>query len=108
MPPFGRVIKLLRSCHRTPLNRRGAHGLQLRAGDGEVSSSRISRFEALYILCLMCGLWQGEALALHWRDIDLDEGTLRVNLQLQRVRGGGGLRFSEPKNASRRTDRGHR
>src|SRR5215213_3781521 len=36
-PPFGRVIKLLRSCHRTPLNRRGADGLQLLAGDGEVS-----------------------------------------------------------------------
>ena len=52
---------------------------------------------------MMCGLRQGEALALHWRDIDLDGGTLRVNLQLQRVRGGGGLRFSQPKNASRRT-----
>src|SRR5215218_9685212 len=61
------------------------------------------RFEALYILCLMCGLRQGEALALRWRDIDLEGNTLRVNLQLQRVRGGGGLRFSEPKNASRRT-----
>ena len=39
-PPFGRVIKLLRSCYRMPLDRRGAHGLQLRAGDGEVSRSR--------------------------------------------------------------------
>jgi integrase len=61
------------------------------------------RFEALYFLCLMCGLRQGEALALRWQDIDLDGGTLRVSWQLQRVRGGGGLRFSEPKNASRRT-----
>jgi integrase len=61
------------------------------------------RFEALYVLCLMCGLRQGEALALRWQDIDLDGGTLRVGRQLQRVRGGGGLRFSEPKNASRRT-----
>jgi len=61
------------------------------------------RFEALYILCLMCGLRQGEALALCWQDIDLDGGTLRVRRQVQRVRGGGGLRFSEPKNASRRT-----
>ena len=68
-----------------------------------LKAAKGDRFEALYILCLMCGLRQGEALALHWRDIDLDEGTLRVNLQLQRVRGGGGLRFSEPKNASRRT-----
>ena len=68
-----------------------------------LKAAKGDRFEALYILCLMCGLRQGEALALRWRDIDLDGGTLRVNLQLQRVRDGGGLRFSEPKNASRRT-----
>jgi integrase len=68
-----------------------------------LKAAKGDRFEALYILCLMCGLRQGEALALRWRDIDLDGGKLRVNLQLQRVRGGGGLRFSEPKNASRRT-----
>src|SRR5215217_5206993 len=68
-----------------------------------LKAAKGNRFEALYILCLMCGLRQGEALALRWRDIDLDGGTLRVNLQLQRVRDGGGLRFSEPKNASRRT-----
>jgi integrase len=68
-----------------------------------LKAAKGDRFEALYILCLMCGLRQGEALALRWRDIDLDGGTLRVNLQLQRVRGGGGLQFSEPKNASRRT-----
>jgi integrase len=68
-----------------------------------LKAAKGDRFEALYFLCIMCGLRQGEALALRWRDIDLDEGTLRVNLQLQRVRGGGGLQFSEPKNASRRT-----
>jgi integrase len=68
-----------------------------------LKAAKGDRFEALYILCLMCGLRQGEALALRWRDIDLDEGKLRVNLQLQRVRDGGGLQFSEPKNASRRT-----
>ena len=61
------------------------------------------RYEALYVLCIMAGLRQGEALGLKWSDIDLEVGTLRVNRQLQRVRGGGGLQFSEPKNASRRT-----
>jgi len=40
---------------------------------------------------------------LRWSDIDLDANTLRVSRQLQRMRGGGGLVFSEPKNASRRT-----
>jgi integrase len=72
-----------------------------------LKAAKGDRFEALYILCLMCGLRQGEALALHWRDIDLDGGTLRVNLQLQRMRRdgkkSGKLVFSEPKNASRRT-----
>jgi integrase len=45
----------------------------------------------------------GEALGLRWSDIDLEAGTLRVKRQLQRIREGGGLVFSEPKNASRRT-----
>jgi integrase len=45
----------------------------------------------------------GESLGLKWSDISLDTGTLRVNRQLQRIREGGGLVFSEPKNASRRT-----
>jgi integrase len=45
----------------------------------------------------------GEALGLKWSDIDLDAKTLRVNRQPQRIRDGGGLVFSEPKNASRRT-----
>ena len=80
--------------------------------DGEqaqafLEAARGARYEALYVLCLMAGLRQGEALGLKWSDIDLDEGTLRVNRQLQRVRRdgekSGKLVFSEPKNASRRT-----
>jgi integrase len=54
-------------------------------------------------LSLTCGLRMGESLGLKWTDINLDAGTLRVNRQLQRIREGGGLVFSEPKNASRRT-----
>jgi integrase len=61
------------------------------------------KFEALYVLSLTVGLRMGEALGLRWSDIDLDAKTLRVNRQLQRIRDGGGLVFSEPKNASRRT-----
>jgi integrase len=72
-----------------------------------LEAARGDRFEALYVLCLMCGLRQGEALALRWQDVDLDAGTLRVNRQLQRQRRDGekpgALVFSEPKNASRRT-----
>ncbi len=68
-----------------------------------LDAARSDRYEALYVLCITAGFRQGEALGLKWSDIDLEAGTLRVNRQLQRVRGGGGLQFSEPKNASRRT-----
>src|SRR5215213_2595172 len=72
-----------------------------------LKAAKGDRFEALYVLCLMCGLRQGEALALRWQDIDLAGGTLRVSRQLQRMRRdgkkSGRLVFSEPKNASRRT-----
>jgi len=72
-----------------------------------LDAARGDRYETLYILCLMVGLRQGEALGLKWSDIDLDAGTLRVNRQLQRVRRDGDkpgtLVFSKPKNASRRT-----
>jgi len=62
-----------------------------------------NKFEALYVLSLTVGLRMGEALGLRWSDIDFHAKTLRVSRQLQRVREGGGLVFSEPKNASRRT-----
>jgi integrase len=72
-----------------------------------MKAAKGDRFDALYVLCLMCGLRQGEALALRWQDIDLEGGTLRVSRQLQRMRRdenkSGKLVFSEPKNASRRT-----
>jgi integrase len=79
----------------TPLDVEQAHVL-LEAAKGD-------RFECLYVLSLTCGLRMGEALGLKWSDIDFDVGTLRVHRQVQRVREGGGLVFSEPKNASRRT-----
>jgi integrase len=68
-----------------------------------LNAARGDRFEALYVLSLTTGLRMGEALGLRWSDVDLDAGTLRVSRQVQRMREGGGLVFSEPKNASRRT-----
>ena len=68
-----------------------------------LEAAKHDRFECLYILSLTCGLRMGESLGLKWSDIDLDAGTLRVHRQVQRIRDGGGLVFSEPKNASRRT-----
>jgi integrase len=81
----------------TPLDAEQARGFL------HTASESGDRFEALYVLSLTTGLRMGEALGLRWSDIDLDAGTLRVSRQVQRMREGGGLVFSEPKNASRRT-----
>ena len=65
--------------------------------------ARGDRWECLYVLALSCGIRRGELVGLKWSDIDLGTRTLRINRQLQRMRDGGGLYFSQPKNASRRT-----
>ena len=71
-----------------------------------LAAARGDRLEALYVLAIHCGLRRGELLGLRWSDAYPDAGTLRVNRQLQRMRDGSGLVFSEPKNnKARRTIR---
>jgi len=71
-----------------------------------LATARGDRLEALYVLAIHCGPRRGELLGLRWSDVDLDAGTLRINRQLQRMRDGSGLVFSEPKNKkARRTIR---
>lgn len=61
-----------------------------------------ARLEAMYFVALGLGLRLGEVLGLHWQDVNLDEGHLRVRVSLQRI--GPDLVFTEPKSArSRRT-----
>jgi integrase len=64
-------------------------------GKAFLESVKGHRLEALFWVALMLGLRRGEILGLHWSDIDLDAGTLRVNQALQRVNGQ--LLLSEPK-----------
>ena len=60
------------------------------------------RLESLYRLMLATGLRRGEALALHWVDVDLEAGSLRVRWTLSRT--SKGLEIGEPKTErSRRT-----
>lgn len=60
------------------------------------------RLYALWVIMLMTGLRRSEACGLHWSDVDLDCGTLRINRGLQRVNGS--LRELPPKTRrSRRT-----
>jgi integrase len=63
---------------------------------------RDDRLEPLFRLMLATGLRRGEALALHWSDLDLDTGLLRVRWTLTRT--SKGLELGEPKtDKSRRT-----
>ena len=43
--------------------------------------------EAAILVALTCGLRPGELLALHWDDIDLDAGELRIRQAIVRTRG---------------------
>jgi len=67
-----------------------------------LEAARGDRYEALYALALLRGLRQGELFGLMRRDLDLEARTLRVERQLQRMRDGSGLQFSEPKHGSKR------
>jgi integrase len=66
----------------------GEAGQLLEAAKGD-------RLYPLLVLLLGSGLRRGEALALHWRDVDLTAGHMRVRWSLARV--GGKLLFSQPK-----------
>jgi integrase len=61
------------------------------------------RLYALYALALSTGMRQGELLGMHWREVDLDAGTVYVRYTLQAARNGPAT-FGTPKTAkSRRT-----
>jgi len=66
-----------------------------------LSVVRGDRLEALYVLAVTTGMRQGELLALRWRDVDLEGGSLRVTSSIQYVRGKG-LCVSSPKTARSR------
>jgi integrase len=59
-----------------------------------------TRYAPLFTLLVNTGLRRGEAMALHWSDVDLEAGTLRVRGTLPRVNGK--LEVTEPKTAKSR------
>ncbi|MDQ2934069.1 MAG: site-specific integrase [Chloroflexota bacterium] len=59
-----------------------------------LAAVRGDRLEGLVNVTLATGLRQGEALALRWRDVDLEAGTITVRHTLQRL---GGAQLVEPK-----------
>lgn len=60
-------------------------------------AARGKRLEALFILLPAIGLREGEAFGLRWPDIDLENGTLAVRQQIQRVGNPRRPVFVEPK-----------
>jgi len=60
-----------------------------------LEAAKGDRLQPLIVLMLGTGLRRGEALALHWRDVDLSAGHVRVRSTLSRVERA--LVFDEPK-----------
>ncbi|MCL2866985.1 MAG: site-specific integrase [Clostridia bacterium] len=52
--------------------------------DRFLAAIRGHKYEALYFFDLFCGLRQGEALGLTWKDVDFKDGLITVRHQLQR------------------------
>lgn len=62
-------------------------GLEVAQARELLTVAQDERLYALYVLALLIGLRRGELLGLHWRDVDLDGGSLEVVWTLQRVDG---------------------
>lgn len=87
---------------RPAVDRRDAAYLTADDAHRLLEAMRGDRLEPLFRLMLATGLRRGEALGLHWSDIDLDAGQLRVRWTLTRT--SKGLQLGEPKTeTSRRT-----
>jgi integrase len=73
----------------TPLTREEARRL--------VNTVQGDRLEALYVVALHTGLRQGELLALHWEDLDLEGRKLQVRRTV--TKDGGKLTIGPTKTA---------
>lgn len=80
------------------------HAWTLADGRRLLEAARETRLYALYVLVAMVGLRRGEVLALTWQDVDLEAGVLRVERQVQRIRGLPELVVGPPKSKSSRRD----
>ncbi|WP_299960189.1 site-specific integrase [uncultured Modestobacter sp.] len=85
---------------RPTAQRKEAAHLDAAAARRLLDAVRGDRLEALFRLMLATGLRRGEALALHWSDVDLDRQVLRVRWTLNRT--SRGLELGEPKTTKSR------
>lgn len=82
------------------LIRQDRPALDVAAARAIIAAVAGDRLEALWITTLACGLRQAEVLGLRWRDVDLEAGSLRVDVVLDRQ--GGRYVLTEPKTSSSR------
>jgi integrase len=85
---------------RPGIRRRDANYLSAEEAGQLLAAAKGDRLYALITLLLGTGVRRGEALALHWEDVDLVAGVMRVRLSLGRV--GRQLVFDEVKNRKAR------
>lgn len=81
--------------NRPTIKRSDARYLTAEEAERLLEAARDDRLQPLIVLMLGTGLRRGEALALHWRDVDLSAGHVRVRWTLARV--DRVLVFDEPK-----------
>jgi integrase len=74
------VAKLVEGVH---VERAEVEPLEPEAINALLTAAQGDRYEAFYVLALATGLRRGELLGLHWEDVDLDAGELRVRVQVQ-------------------------
>jgi integrase len=87
---------------RPGVERKDAPHLTAEQAQALLEAIKGDRLECLFRVMLATGLRRGEALALHWSDVDLDAGLLRVRWTLSRT--SQGVQLDEPKtDKSRRT-----
>jgi len=61
--------------------------------------AKASKYYRLYVLALYLGMRKGEALGVHWKAVDLEQGTLKVEAVLRLV---GKLEIDTPKSGHSR------
>lgn len=78
--------------------RHQSEGLTPEQVAGFLAAAGDDRLFAMYLLAIDAGLRQGELLALTWKDVDIEQGTVRVNKALEEVNGE--LSIKSPKTKS--------
>ena len=78
------------------IERKEMTALTVEQAQGLLAKLRHSRVYWPVLLALTTGMRRGEVLALRWRNVDLDRGSLRVVESLEQTKAG--LRFKPPKN----------